>query len=796
MSNGRFNLTIAAVTFIAALAVSGSAYAAPVKLVLSAHFGREVNLTEVNAKAGDELEDICAVESGDECQAGKESSIAGGFAYPYGVAGAPNGDIYVADRTNHRIEELTAEGLFVMMFGKHVNATTSGDVCTAASNDVCQGGIEGSAPGQLYAPYSVAVDPANGDVYIAEIIEPGTPRVQKFTAEGEFILEIGKEVNETTKGNLCTEEEVLKASVKCGGPAEASPGTTEQGAFHFGPDHGDLLAVGSGSGSEHNPLYVGDEHRVQEFEPDGQWKGEISLAGISSEPRSDVGAIAVNDNTGIVFLTYGLAASEISLVRQYESDGKELTSFEIAPRESGGLLNIDGLAVDAEGHLAVTAIELEKGQFGSLYESSTARKITDFAINAPSVGGIGFGAKNGLYVTATNTQEVLAYLPEKVAELRTGDYACGEGTERETSVTFDCTLKGEANPYDVSGTNAWFEWGAACSLGSETPSQALPTVESLLPVSEPIDGLRPKEAFCYRLAGDDQNVQLPERLEGEKSVGATPDAPPKIVGSPAASFVGSSSAVISGELNPENTATEYFFEYGPGESLMECPEGLRKESCPGVAGTATLTSALYGKVGATSEAPGLQPDTSYRFRLAAVSEAGVLSTGASESFTTTSVRRVEAATGGFGAVTSTSALISGTVDSGGEPATYAFEVGVNRGAATQYGIVSSGSTGTAPEVETVQLTGLQPGTEYAYRIAIDGGYGSAVGTTMVFKTEGLPAVLAIPAQLPMLSTPFGFPKPPPPACRKGYERDKQHKCVKARKKAKKKSRKKASKKKR
>ena len=81
----------------------------PVKLVLATQFGREVNLTQTNLKAGPALEDICTTASGDTCQPGKASTIAGGFTYPERVAGAPDGNIFVADTRNDRIAGVHGE---------------------------------------------------------------------------------------------------------------------------------------------------------------------------------------------------------------------------------------------------------------------------------------------------------------------------------------------------------------------------------------------------------------------------------------------------------------------------------------------------------------------------------------------------------------------------------------------------------------------------------------------------------------------------------------------------------------
>jgi hypothetical protein len=243
-----------------------------------------------------------------------------------------------------------------------------------------------------------------------------------------------------------------------------------------------------------------------------------------------------------------------------------------------------------------------------------------------------------------------------------------------------------------------------------------------------------------------------------------------------------------GELNLENANTEYFFEYGACPALA---------SCANVQSTPDEVSSVYGKIGATLEATGLQPDTVYRYRLCAESENNaktekLVSIGPEGAFTTASAPIVNAQTGPASAVGATSAVVSGAVSPDGQPATYTFELGVYNGASTQYGIVFSGSAGASTVLveESHVLTGLQPGTTYAYRITIHSGYGESVGAPLTFTTEGLPAVLAVPAPLGQLPIPnIAFPsqpKPPLIKCKRGYKRDKHGKCVKV--KAKKKAR--------
>lgn len=836
------------------LLTAGNAHAeAPVKLIVESQYG-----ANVNASTG---ENVCTVSSGDTCQPGIVSALPGGFGEfaPEHVAVAPNGNIYAADTLNNRVQELTPAGKFVLMFGKEVNETTHGNICTQqeieAEGVKCEAGKRATVaepePGALAFIVDVAVDPASGGVYVAESFsEEGSigSRVQEFTAGGQFVLEIGKEVNETahTKGEADNENRCpVNPGDTCRGPAQRQAGTpyewgTVHGSFNFG-DLSGRLAVG---GPE-DRLYVGDEHRVQEFKADGSWVHDLLLTSISSQESQRVEQIAVDQASGDVYVIYGRHQTFSghlvnepgpvfdNVIREFDATDKQIGEFTLHPIDPFLGFQLEGMALDSSGRLAV--IEDEEGarppgggflgpdrRGGMLLNASTGKPITQFTVLPLGTSsyqlpadGLAFSAGDVhtgemMYGASYVRNELVGYVPKEVAELLTGAVTCTEEAEHETSQAFECELTGQVNPEGVAKTETLFRWGRDQALSGpetrETARQPVATGGTLVPApTAVIKGLRPNEPVYSELAGYDEFNEPPERaLTGEAVSGGTPLVAPKIVSVPSVSFVKAFSAVMFGELNPENANTEFFFEYGPGEALQECPLGVRQEACPGVARTAIAESSAYGRVATTLEATGLQPATVYRYRLSAESEgsakAKARSTPKPEDegvFTTAPAPAPRAQTGPASAIGATTATISGAVNPDGQQAVYGFELGVYDGALTQYGVVFTGpaGAGTVAVAETLGLTGLQPGTTYAYRITIKAaGTGQSVeGEAATFTTAGLPSVLSVPTPLAMLAVPnVAFPaqaitpgtSKPKARCKPHHKRDRHGRCVKFKRKAK------------
>ncbi len=130
----------------------------------------------------------CTAASG--CQAGIQGSGVGQLGNHQGVAIDSEGNVYVFERPNLRVQKFSPEGEFLLMFGGGVNQGPihPGDVCTAehvAEGDACGAGTPGTANGQFSSnlPYSsdyIEAGPAD-QIYVGD-----KNRIQVFNTKGEY----------------------------------------------------------------------------------------------------------------------------------------------------------------------------------------------------------------------------------------------------------------------------------------------------------------------------------------------------------------------------------------------------------------------------------------------------------------------------------------------------------------------------------------------------------------------------------------------------------------------------------
>jgi hypothetical protein len=407
---------------------------------------------------------------------GGEGEGAGQFNVAQGVAVDQAGDVYVADQKNQRVQKFSPWGVFDRAFGGGVDANTSANVCTAESKDKCQAGKAGESGGEFNNPLGVAVDdqegPEQGDVYVVDF---SNLRIEKFAPNGEFILAFGKGVDATTSGDVCT----AASKDTCGkGKAGTMPGEFNWAA-------GTFIATGS-TGT----VYVGDENRVQEFEPTGKFKVQIRLKSAGNVPAGYVTALAV-DSTGNIYAK----ASRLKGVREYGTTGQELAVFD----EEASI--ITAIALDPNGDVFAA----DRGTHVIEY-SAAGSQLADFAaeqLNGGDSAGIAANAQGTVYVAEEKAPfKVLVFgtlppgEPPPVPPSIDSQSVTGLGV---TSAMLGAQISPhflKTTYYVEYGTDISYSLGKVPALPGETLGGG--EVETDQPASVTLTGLAPGTAYHYR----------------------------------------------------------------------------------------------------------------------------------------------------------------------------------------------------------------------------------------------------------------------------------------------------------
>jgi DNA-binding beta-propeller fold protein YncE len=149
--------------------------------------------------------EVCVRADGDVCKKGLTGGGgAGQFGSlgPQGVAVDSEGDVYVADWSNRRVQKLSSDGEFLLTFGGDVNKTkveaaapeAQRNLCPIDPGDVCQAGIEGTGNGQFgfwrLGSY-VAIDRKGTESADDDVIYVGDEgRVQEFDSGGHHLVDL------------------------------------------------------------------------------------------------------------------------------------------------------------------------------------------------------------------------------------------------------------------------------------------------------------------------------------------------------------------------------------------------------------------------------------------------------------------------------------------------------------------------------------------------------------------------------------------------------------------------------
>jgi uncharacterized protein (TIGR03663 family) len=108
----------------------------------------------------------CKLDTGEGCLGDGR----GQFNEPWGIAVDPDGNVYISDTWNHRVQKFDNLGNFITMWGQF--GSTGGEL---------------GQPGLFYGPRSVTLG-QDGNVYV---MDTGNKRIQAFKPGGDFVAQYG-----------------------------------------------------------------------------------------------------------------------------------------------------------------------------------------------------------------------------------------------------------------------------------------------------------------------------------------------------------------------------------------------------------------------------------------------------------------------------------------------------------------------------------------------------------------------------------------------------------------------------
>lgn len=646
---------------------------------------------------------------------------AGYFNFPTGVAVDAGGNVYIVDTNNYRIQKFDSTGRFVLAFGWGVS---DGHAQLETCVSTCRAGLSGNGNGQFAHPIGVAVDSA-GAVYVADPSN-GNERVEKFDSSGNYLTKLDS-----------------------GGEPQA-------------------LAVDSS-----NDLYVDDssgQYHVLEFDSSG-----------TTIDRFGVGQIGLS--TGI--------AVNSSLARVYVADSgngyNSVFSLTTLPHSTtGAATSITPESAAVSGTVNPEGIEATYHFEYGLDTSYRTGCSSPPCISPQPDNSAGSGSSPALVeppVALTELEPSATYHYRLVATNSSGSTYGADQTfttlpvppsvdgQSATPSATSATLNAQINPKNLD-THYHFEYGlAACgptSCGTSIPLVAGDAGSGFgdQEVAATIaSGLTPSTTYHFNVYAT--NGTGPGVQGADQTFTTLPPAPIPITG--LASPVGTHAATLNGTVNPEGSDTTYYFQYGTDTSYMI-------NGAPGIVPKPpTNIGAGSTALPATAEATGLQPNTTYHFRLVATNASGQDTVyGADQTFTTVALAPA-VTTGLVVEATATTATLGGGIVPEGVDTTYHFEWGTT----TAYGSdvpAPDGDAGSAVNTQNVTagIAGLAPNATYHYRLVASSSGGTTFGWDQSLTTSPqVPAASTGPASTssggqsaPLVPFPnlSGFaPMPPPPA---------------------------------
>jgi hypothetical protein len=569
------------------------------------------------------------------------------FLNPLGLAvDQESHDLYVADLGVSEVQSVVVSataGQFRLKFG----GSTTGDLPFSASAEAVQVALRGltsvgspnvevsGGPGDATgsAPYLVTfrrqlettdveqlvcengTTPLSGGSGCSETTTiPGiSSTVQRFNADGtpDDFAALSTNVLDNLVFSLSAKE--MQVALDNSGSATDGDVYVAQAGKRvvsiFAPDGSTLAPLTESSeGLFGAPAGVGID------ESGALYVGEFSVSDAVHKYVPSANPVVKGDNTAN-FTSLSGASSPGTLAAGAGPSGGAI----FVSRFNGDLFKLDSVTGELKYQITtgVTTVSVDpvgghlyaaKGSEVVEYDASGESAVLVSETHLPStVQGIAVdGASGNLYVARAGNSQIevfgpAATLPEAITD------AAGE-------VGFtDATLNGTVNPKGVPLTECFFEWGETESYGEVAPCEEPDAGEvgngtSPVAVHVEVSGLSPGTTYHFRLIAE--NEEGLDEGDDEELLTLGP-----LVRGTSVSGITAAGATIGGEINPRGEATDFEVEY--------VTQALFDEGGYAEAENAPIPPQQLGEgsefIPVAQPLSGLEPDTTYHFRLVASS---------------------------------------------------------------------------------------------------------------------------------------------------------------------------------
>ncbi len=490
-------------------------------------------------------------------------------------------------------------------------------------------GPDGTAATHFEHPAAVGIDESTGAVYVADV---AAGAIEKFNSEHkpEMFTGISPNIsgNELTGFSLrASDEGELAVNSASHDFYVVDNGTNRVLAFQSdgepvdftqGPNAGinEISGLGEPCGvavDSHGDIYAGDYvSGVHIYAENGEPLATISVPGVCN--------ITV-DPQGNLYLNYFYGRGSVEKLTPSTFPVTSSTTY-----KADGIVDANtawGVAVDP----VTDDLFVDEHNRVAEYDEGGFRLLTfgSFELGALTASeGLAFDTFSGadkIYVSdAEGKRQVEIFGPPVVIPDVTTSPVSNPGLR-------GATLEGTVDPDEAGAATCQFEWGTSESFGHIAPcSEAVANGHSPMTVHAEVTGLQLNTTYYYRLRASNENGTNPGEASQDhqfRTLG------PPVVQEASASGVTSTSATINAEIDPNNSPTRYYFEYGTTAAY-----GSSVPALPGAG-----VGFGEGFVDVSVHLQGLAPGTTYRYRVVAVNEPEgerFIAEGPDEMFTTQS----------------------------------------------------------------------------------------------------------------------------------------------------------------